>query len=253
MKEKLKKYFSKYKEYFYIILIIILLISFFCFFWFSKENMDKLFYSYLLTTLIYLLFFRLDLFERYIIRNITIILIFWIIFIMYTQTFLWINNKDTLLMVWWIIAFWYWYKRYERDKELEMLDKYIMWNLSTKNIEEIKKRRIWFLLNEKWYIKKWLWDEIDIENQETFFKFLDKNLILKLDNDFSEKFTKLVFPNKTFEEYIKNLIKSEIIKKEKYLRNKKISKERKELIKEELKQLNILIKVMEDFRKIINN
>ncbi len=247
--------FKNPKENIYLIillLIILLLYYFYYYIWF-REEIITIIYLIFISLWGYFLFFKLELFEKFLIQKISIILISWIIFIMYAQTFLWINNKDTLLMVWWIIAFWYWYKRYERDKELEMLDKYIMWNLSTKNIEEIKKRRIWFLLNEKWYIKKWLWDEIDIENQETFFKFLDKNLIWKLDNDFSEKFTKLVFPNKTFEEYIKNLIKSEIIKKEKYLRNKKISKERKELIKEELKQLNILIKVMEDFRKIINN
>lgn len=130
---------------------------------------DTLFYSMLIIVALYLFFFRIEKVEFFIIKNFTFIMFSWIWFVLYAQTQLKIDNKDALLMIWWMLAFWYWYKKYERDKELEMIDKL---NLK-ENIDELiidwKARRV---IYEKWYIKDYLWNIIESNYQIKFHEYI---------------------------------------------------------------------------------
>lgn len=62
--------------------------------------------------------------EKWILRNLTIIA-WWIIIIILLLLFIkTIDLQFTLTSIWAIFVFWYWYKTYERDKELEIIEKY---------------------------------------------------------------------------------------------------------------------------------
>lgn len=176
MKEEIKEFYTKNLKYLQRRLTYSILVCLFMYFTNSdKEIFTTFFYSQLILISIYIFFFKLNEFEKYITRHFTMIMLSWIAIIIYFQTKLWIDNKETLLMIWWIIAFWYWYKKYERDKELEIIEKY------TKKYEEIKKElesninkwdvwkldfnnltNLWyeeFFLKSKWYISNELWKE----------------------------------------------------------------------------------------------
>ncbi len=123
--------------------------------------------------------------EKFLTRHIwTIAIIFWwIVFstwliqyinlptwkIMYTC--FWISELNKTIptqymftTIWAICAFWYWYKRYERDKELEIIEK--LW----KEYDLIKKDKDWkklvslwfkeYYFFKNWYIKKEWWKYI---------------------------------------------------------------------------------------------
>lgn len=134
------------------------------------------------------LFFDL---EKAILNNLTrisfyLILLFstlQLLFFVIWKNFL--ETKDFITLLWAILAFWYWYKKYERDKELEIIDKYakkyndinnklyflkIKFENEDKNIElkeEIKRSYIdlinlfyeEFYLKSNWYISDRLWNE----------------------------------------------------------------------------------------------
>jgi len=80
-----------------------------------------------------------------------------------------ISTQYMLTTIWAIFAFWYWYKRYERDKEIEMIDKLIL----KENIDELiidwKAKRIFY---EKWYIKDYLWNIIESNYQIKFDEYI---------------------------------------------------------------------------------
>jgi len=116
--------------------------------------------------------------ENRMLWNITIICSFLVLFLSFLFIGGWLfEGKSDLKFlassIWVILAFWYWYKKYERDKEIEMIDK-----LSLKeNIDELiidwKARRVMY---EKWYIKDYLWNIIESNYQ---IKFQEHIWILK--------------------------------------------------------------------------
>ena len=89
--------------------------------------------------------------------------------------------KDLYLLIWWLFAFWYWYKKYEVEKSKKILSEFItnsnhefntVINLYT-NWEEWVKHGTYlsyiyqyFLLNQQWYIKHEDWRIIE----KIFFK-----------------------------------------------------------------------------------
>lgn len=115
-------------------------------------------------------FLLLDI-EKILLKNLTRVCFYSIIIIFLFQILY--NSKEWLnfiTMIWWIIIFWYWYKRYERDKEIEILEKY--WKRydkinSIKNNDKIKFKKILnlceeeFYLYNKWYISDKLWKKIE--------------------------------------------------------------------------------------------
>lgn len=88
--------------------------------------------------------------EKWFLNNITRVAFDLILIITTFQIFFNILEiQNYIVTIWWIIVFWYWYKKYERDKELEIIDKYNLWKLSIKKIDEIGKWEIIFLLHKK--------------------------------------------------------------------------------------------------------
>lgn len=202
--KKIRNFFNKYKEPTLILFTLIILVIWFSYIWFTQENFNIFIYSWFIIYLPYMLFFELEKLENFILNKITYILIIGLCFIISYQTDLKIETKDLILMVWWIIAFWYWYKKYERDKELEIIEKYTekynninlkinkLYNQDILNSKEISFET-WNLLNlffeefylkEKWFISESLWQnwknfisndidnifEKEWENMMIFFK-----------------------------------------------------------------------------------
>lgn len=167
--EKLINFYSKNKNIILTIILIIIAIIFFKIVWITKKDFNIFIYFFITFFFIYWLIFNLNETEKIIINNFTLILISWIFIILFFQSNLWITNKDALIMIWWIIWFWYWYKKYERDKEIEIIN-----DLKIKeNIEELiidwKCKRV---LYEKWYIKDYLWNIIESQYQVKFHKYI---------------------------------------------------------------------------------
>jgi hypothetical protein len=98
----------------------------------------------------------------------------------FVQNLFWITDiKNTIstqymfTTIWAIFAFWYWYKKYERDKELELINnfgsKYDNLN-SEKNYKGILN--LWcneFYLYNQWYISDKLWKEWSFFIQDKIF------------------------------------------------------------------------------------
>jgi hypothetical protein len=80
-----------------------------------------------------------------------------------------ISTQYMFTTIWTIFVFWYWYKKYERDKELELLNQIKSYNLES--FDEIY--RIYYL-KEKWYIPISLWELIDLK--------ISDNILIKLKN-----------------------------------------------------------------------
>jgi hypothetical protein len=119
----------------------------------------------------------IEVFEKHILKHITII-VFFSIFLFITEPEKVIQYKDLYLLIWWLFAFWYWYKRYERDKELELLEKY--W----KRYDKLKKEKnyswILSLCEEEYYLYKKDFLSNDLWNRIQFK--IDENLQFILDN-----------------------------------------------------------------------
>ena len=103
--------------------------------------------------------------EKHIIKHITLI-IFLLIILLFTEWNKIPENKDLYLIVGALFAFWYWYKKHERNKEIEIIEKY--W----KEYDEIKGNKDntqellnlfykEFYLKSKWYIDNALWNELN--------------------------------------------------------------------------------------------
>lgn len=132
----------------------------------------------------------------------------------------WINQVKQIIStqymfstIWAIFAFWYWYKKYEREKEIEMITSFDIEFNTDKNINDIINQwLIFFLLKEKLYISSELWEIIDKKN----IIILENNLyvsgevsiikslfnISKLDINFYEKILNHL---EKFEEYLEEL------------------------------------------------
>lgn len=173
--EKIGKIIKIYKDTIYIFVTLFILIWSFNYIGFTNEYFSIFVYLWLILYISYFLFFRLSVVENFIINKITYILIIAIILMLYSQTNLWITNKDVLFMIWGIIAFWYWYKKYERDKEIEIINNVL--NFSDNDEYEVMIRR-WYmslLLNEKWYMKDVFFDIIDSHCWSIFVEFILKS------------------------------------------------------------------------------
>jgi hypothetical protein len=79
-----------------------------------------------------------------------------------------LSSEYLLSWIWLTIAFWYWYKKYERDKEIELIK-----NFSERYHRESEKTKLWeytwiiniwyeeYFLYSRWYISELLWKEWD--------------------------------------------------------------------------------------------
>lgn len=148
--------------------------------------------------------------EKNILNNLTIFSI--VLILIFSALQIWfflawknfLEIKDFITLIWAIFVFWYWYKTYERNKELEILDKYgekynqikeevnvTIIKLNENNDEkneiilknELKQNYTAlinlfyeeFYLRAKWYISDDLWNEwknwIILDINDLFFKF----------------------------------------------------------------------------------
>lgn len=95
-----------------------------------------------------------------------------------------ISTQYMFTTIWAIFAFWYWYKKYERDKELEIIEKY------TEKYNSIKKKiydinwipyycdifNLWYeeyYLYHNWYISEKLWKEWEYWIWDDIKKFIN--------------------------------------------------------------------------------
>lgn len=127
-----------------------------------------------------------------------------------------ISTEYMFTTLWAIFAFWYWYKRYERDKELELIEKYTQIYESSKN-DNKKLLILWekeFYLNNRWYISNELWKEWDFWIRDDIIKNIYTNNILKNNTiiyDFIKDY-KLYHYNlykwKTFPKYIISILEN---------------------------------------------
>ena len=75
------------------------------------------------------------------------------------------------------IVFWYWYKKYERDKEFEFTEKYNSGEITIESFDEdLSKLSYAFYLHEKWYLPDYVWKMIDIRMDKMIVEFFHKNL-----------------------------------------------------------------------------
>lgn len=113
---------------------------------------------------------------------ISIIIIIWALFI-YQQIFCLLSNfydinylpktitlEFSITTTWAIIAFWYWYKKYERDKDIEMVDRLTRFDIC--DLKDITNLRLWIKLHDKWYISNFIWEIIDEKYWNIIYSFL---------------------------------------------------------------------------------
>ena len=199
--------------------------------------------------------------EHFLLENLSSICFILVISVIFFK----VQNQDKisiellLTTVWAIIVFWYWYKTYERDKEIQMIERYSEKYNSIKtkliNTIDIKEKdyaellTLWYeeyFLFEKWYISSELWDEWKFWIQEDTASFLyeAQDTFGKLVQEYQKKelppedwffycldtstFLDSVFMTYAFKEKDKILIKDEFWK---FLTNlmKNLFEEKKEL------------------------
>lgn len=87
----------------------------------------------------------------------------------YWTNYNFISTIQTISTLGAILFFWYWYKRHERDKEMEMI-----WNLTEPNnsIELINDWHIKRVLFEKWYMEDYIWEIIEADYQIKFYEYI---------------------------------------------------------------------------------
>ncbi|NUJ97774.1 hypothetical protein HGA92_03255 [Candidatus Gracilibacteria bacterium] len=129
--------------------------------------------------------------ENFLLQNITLIsfsIIGIILFLFfYQQIFCIINNifninyspktislEFAITTIGAIIAFWYGYKKYERDKDIEMIDKLTKFKLS--NLEDISNLELGIKLYNKGYISDFIWDIVDNRNKKIIYLTLRNEL-----------------------------------------------------------------------------
>jgi hypothetical protein len=115
----------------------------------------------------------------------------------FIQSLFWITEiKNTIstqymfTTIWAIFAFWYWYKKYERDKELEIIEKYCSKYNFEKNQPDINISNIFniwyeeFFMYKKWYITETLWNEWKYWIYQDIIEFVDNDFqIYENDSD----------------------------------------------------------------------
>ena len=106
--------------------------------------------------------------EKFLLKNLTTAC-FLLIMLLWFHGILWNLEKNfTLTAIGAIIVFWYWYKTYERDKEMDLIK-----NFSERYQQEFEKTKLWeytwiiniwyeeYFLYNRWYISELLWKEWD--------------------------------------------------------------------------------------------
>lgn len=117
--------------------------------------------------------------EKFWLKNITGISLFLIILILlldilpylFFQDINYLSTTNTLTFIWAIFAFWYWYKKYERDKSIETAKNFIK---NSSNLQDLFKN--WILVHtlfQKGYITDEIWDIINKENLITIWSRID--------------------------------------------------------------------------------
>ncbi len=195
--------------------------------------------------------------ERTILNNISIVsLILWIaIILLWSCKF--IDLKFTITTIWAISAFWYWYKKYERDKELQIIDKYTKkyneiqkyvynrlmddeFEVKLWKVDFIKIMNLWyeeFFLYKQWYISKKLWKE--------WRKWIKEDVYLFMSKSYS-RYEKLSHLEKKENDYLQSVIQwAEFITSIWYF--KRHSKHNKELISS--KFIEMLVWYIKDYIK----
>lgn len=90
----------------------------------NPEIIQKILYILVIVVWWWFVFFETEKLEKFLLWNFTKIIL-WLIFIFLFVNFNFIEiSKDTFYIIWWLFAFWYWYKRYQRDKDIEILEKF---------------------------------------------------------------------------------------------------------------------------------
>lgn len=188
-------------------------------------------------------------FENLFLSNMTLVIIFLIIWIIISKLLCWISIEYMFTSVWAILAFWYWYKRYERDKEVKMFDKYLLWDLTIENLNEIQKWLVAFELNKSQYMSDKVFNLVDIHNNNILIEFIKENLLIYWDDDKIEKVKNLsnwlsnfiTYPD--FYNYIKATLRKylEILPSIIQLEDKEIKVEELKKIK---KNLELLLEAM---------
>ncbi len=188
--------------------------------------------------------------ERLLLNNLTRLSFYLILLLISLQIFyfsIWksfLSSTELLTFIWAILIFWYWYKKYERDKEIQLIELY------SKNYNEIKTNiynlnwvpdyksilNLWYeeyYLYHNWYIseklwKEWcFWIEDDIKNFISYEKLNFKNPHIyeqiislywkyNLYGEMAEarkikKFTFFKNENKNFFQFVTNVIKNDFI------------------------------------------
>lgn len=93
--------------------------------------------------------------EQFFLNNMTLIIILIIFWVITSKLLFIISTEYTFTSIWAILAFWYWYKKYERDKEISFLNTLEIRKL---NIDELTlKWNYHLILHKKWIIQKYLW------------------------------------------------------------------------------------------------
>lgn len=174
-----------------------------------------------------------------------------------------ISIESTITYLGAILAFWYWYKKYERDKELDLIEKYQLWTITISNIDELQKWEMVYLLKRNWYIEKWIWELIERNNTKIFYEFLKEYLTLKSEkeiiektNILSKKIVEIIIYrwNNNFRKYIIKILDG--IKKWEDLPDELNLWENWQLTDEEklfYKNLEIIIKIIKDIDWKLNN
>lgn len=195
----------------------------------------------------------INIIENFWLKNLSWILITAFIVILWLWIFDKLSIEYTITSLWAIFAFWYWFKRYERDKELEIIDKFLNWNFTIKNISELKKYTVTLIMFKKSYIPKWLWEKIVFINNDIVYDFITKYFLITNDSDKKKlsseikNITDIILFDNDFANYFLNYLKSIV----KDIRNKEyISSSNEE--KNIAANLNALIESIEETNKQYN-
>ncbi len=115
--------------------------------------------------------------EKWALKNLTKVCYFIAILIVSSFVFRYLSTEQFLTSFWALVVFWYWYKKYERDKEIEMLWRIQTWIVKISNLtDDIKQIAILYSSYKKWYLSQDVWDIIEIQIDDQISRFLESNL-----------------------------------------------------------------------------
>lgn len=124
--------------------------------------------------------------ENSILQNMTFVVIFIILIIWILFLFWVIEIEYWLTSTWAIIAFWYWYKRYEQDKYLMFLNNFMDTYLEERKIIENLRCnwKTWFEMMTFWMKYFYFYESgiLDTQKFALFESYLDDDILWILDN-----------------------------------------------------------------------